>query len=133
MRIGFLLPATAITLFLTCCGQVGVMTGVGYQYGPPPLCPYGYFGYTPYQCAPYGYYGPNWFDNGVFIGAGPWFMGDGDFRGGIDEHFDPRHGYRGHLPRRGDHFQRGLQPGRFGQFHGSAQMDGHGREFHPGR
>jgi len=26
-------------------------------YGPPPVCPYGYFSYYPYACAPYGYWG----------------------------------------------------------------------------
>ena len=54
----------------------GVGVGVGPVYvGPPPVCPYGYYGYYPYACAPYGYYGPEWFVGGVFIGAGPWFHG----------------------------------------------------------
>src|SRR5450759_451398 len=54
--------------------QVGVVIGVGpgYVYGPP-ACQYGYYGYYPYACAPYGYYGPQWFNGGVFIGAGPWY------------------------------------------------------------
>ena len=142
MRIGLLLPATALILLLTSCGEVGLMTSdMGYQYGddaPPiygaygdqPLCPYGYFGYSPYRCAPYGYYGPNWFNNGVFVGTGPWFMGDEAFRGGINEGFDPRHGYRGGMPRRGAGWQRGRVPGRVGQFHGTATMDGHGRVYH---
>ena len=42
-------------------------------YGPPPVCPYGYFSYYPYACAPYGYWGPSYFADGVFIGVGPWF------------------------------------------------------------
>jgi len=55
---------------------VGIGIGVAPVYvGPPPICPYGYFGYYPYACAPYGYYGPEWFSSGVFIGAGPWFHG----------------------------------------------------------
>lgn len=40
--------------------------------GPPPTCPYGYYGYAPYRCAPYGYYGPGYFYNGIFLGVGPW-------------------------------------------------------------
>ena len=38
---------------------VGLGVGPGYSdgpyYGPPPVCPYGYYGYYPYACAPYGY------------------------------------------------------------------------------
>src|SRR5437879_9760116 len=49
--------------------------------GPEPGCPYGYYDLPPYNCAPYGYYGPEWFNGGVFIGAGPWFHGSHDFRG----------------------------------------------------
>ncbi len=49
--------------------QISVSIGVA------PVCPYGYFDYPPYECAPYGYYGPEWFNGGIFIGAGPWFHG----------------------------------------------------------
>ena len=52
-----------------------VYSGVGSDYGPAPVCDYGYYGYYPYACAPYGYYGPSYFVGGVFIGAGPWFSG----------------------------------------------------------
>lgn len=59
--------------------HIAVGIGVGpvapVYYGPAPVCAYGYYGYYPYACAPYGYYGPDWFANGVFIGAGPWFHG----------------------------------------------------------
>src|SRR5258708_24154728 len=48
-----------------------VYFGSEYGYGPP-VCPYGYYEYAPYACAPYGYWGPEWFDDGLFIGAGPW-------------------------------------------------------------
>ena len=52
--------------------RVGVAVGPGYVAGPP-VCAYGYYDYYPYTCAPYGYYGPNYFVDGVFIGAGPWY------------------------------------------------------------
>lgn len=53
--------------------RVGVGIGIGPAYGAPPVCAYGYYPDYPYACAPVGYYGPQWFVNGVFIGAGPWF------------------------------------------------------------
>jgi len=66
--------------------QVGVAIGVGPGYvDGPPACEYGYYDYSPYACAPYGYYGPEWFNGGVFIGAGPWYgwgWGGGWGRGG---------------------------------------------------
>ncbi|MGC0774126.1 MAG: hypothetical protein WB543_14430, partial [Candidatus Acidiferrum sp.] len=84
-----------LALFAICAlpaalpSQAQVSVGVGVGYGPgyyddgyddaPPVCVYGYYSYYPYACAPYGYYGPDWFYDGVFIGAGPWFHG---FRGG---------------------------------------------------
>jgi len=46
---------------------------VGVEIGTAPDCPYGYYDVAPYACAPAGYYGPEWFVDGVFIGAGPWF------------------------------------------------------------
>jgi hypothetical protein len=58
--------------------RVGVGIGVGpvgVAVGAAPACAYGYYGYYPYACAPYGYYGANYFVNGVFIGAGPWYHG----------------------------------------------------------
>ena len=63
--------------------------GPGYAYGPP-VCSYGYYDYAPYACAPYGYWGPDYFVNGFFIGAGPWFRGfgrDGFRRFGRNEGF----------------------------------------------
>src|SRR3954470_11504963 len=58
--------------------QAQVSVGIGFGVGPgyvsgPPACVYGYYDYYPYACAPYGYYGTDWFVNGVFIGAGPWY------------------------------------------------------------
>lgn len=72
--------------------QVAVAVGVA------PDCPYGYYDAPPYACAPYGYYGPEWFTGGVFIGAGPWFHGPAEFRGHVNNHFHPDHGYRGPAP-----------------------------------
>jgi hypothetical protein len=76
--------------------------GISINIGAEPVCPYGYYDYPPYACAPYGYYGPEWFSGGVFIGAGPWFHGPAHFYGHVDNRFDPRRGYRGTLPDRGD-------------------------------
>jgi hypothetical protein len=47
--------------------QIAITVG-----GPPPICPYGYYGYAPYSCAPVGYYGSGYFYNGIFLGLGPW-------------------------------------------------------------
>src|ERR1700721_2804866 len=76
--------------------QVDVSIGVA------PVCPYGYYDVAPYNCAPYGYYGPEWFTGGVFIGVGPWFHGASDFRGHVNNHFHPEHGYKGPMPARGE-------------------------------
>jgi hypothetical protein len=92
--------------------------GVAINIGVPPACPYGYFDYAPYNCAPYGYYGPEWFNGGVFIGAGPWFHGPHGFYGHVDNRFDPSHGYHGPFPERGDRA--------FNHFHGNEMRDGLG-------
>jgi hypothetical protein len=86
--------------------------------GPVPDCPYGYFDYAPYDCAPYGYYGPDWFNGGIFIGAGPWFHGPRGFYGHVDNRYDPHYGYHGPVPNRGDH--------QFNHFQGNEARDGHG-------
>jgi hypothetical protein len=91
---------------------------VSISIGAPPYCPYGYYDYAPYNCAPYGYYGPDWFNGGVFIGAGPWFHGPHGFYGHVDNRYDPNHGYHGPFP---DH---GAQP--FNHFQGNEARDGQG-------
>jgi hypothetical protein len=91
---------------------------VSINIGPEPACPYGYYDVPPYTCAPYGYYGPEWFSGGVFIGAGPWFHGPHDFHGHVDNRYDPRHGYAGPVPNRGDKA--------FNHFHGNEMRDGRG-------
>ena len=75
---------------------------VAVEVGPAPDCPYGYYDVPPYACAPAGYYGPEWFTGGVFIGVGPWFHGPAEFRGHVNNHFHPAHGYKGPMPNRGD-------------------------------
>jgi hypothetical protein len=54
--------------------SIGVQIGPSYGlYNPPPVCAWGYYPNYPFDCAPYGYWGPQWFVDGVFIGAGPWY------------------------------------------------------------
>ncbi|QHN03382.1 hypothetical protein FTO74_08405 [Granulicella sp. WH15] len=91
---------------------------VGIGIGAAPVCPYGYFDYAPYDCAPYGYYGPDWFNGGLFIGAGPWYHGRPGWFGHVDNRFDPRHGYHGPFPGRGETA--------FNHFHGNEARDGAG-------
>jgi hypothetical protein len=101
--------------------------------GVAPSCPYGYYDYAPYNCVPNGYYGPEWFSGGVFIGAGPWFHGPADFRGSVDNHYDPQHGYNGSMPKRGDSpavAQKAQEPrsGEGGGFQGNETRDGRGNQ-----
>lgn len=102
MRYSLLFAAALLAALLTA-PSAKAQVGLSVQIGPPPVCPYGYFDYPPYPCAPYGYYGPEWFSNGIFIGAGPWFHGGPHFHGYVNNRFDPHHGYHGHLPGRGEH------------------------------
>lgn len=112
----FALAALAVALL--SCVPARAQIAVGVNIGPEPYCPYGYFDYPPYDCAPYGYYGPDWFLNGVFVGAGPWFHGPRGFYGHVDNRFDPHHGYHGPLP------ERGAAP--FQHFQGNEARDGRG-------
>jgi hypothetical protein len=114
--VGTCLAATAPKV------EAQVVIGVG----AAPECPYGYYDYAPYSCAPYGYYGPEWFAAGVFIGAGPWFHGHGEFRGHVDNHYDVQHGYRGPMPNRGDRPEPTKRPGMTSNFKGNEMRDGRG-------
>jgi hypothetical protein len=117
IRLKFLaLVTVAVLCFLATAPKAGAQVSI--NIGVAPVCPYGYFSYAPYGCAPYGYYGPDWFVDGVFIGAGPWFHGPDHFSGHVDNRFDPRHGYRGPMPARGDE--------RNNNFHGNEARDGKG-------
>jgi hypothetical protein len=105
-------------------GFSGAPAQVAISIGAPPICPYGYFDYAPYECAPYGYYGPDWFTGGVFIGTGPWFHGPHGFYGHVDNRYDPRHGYHGPMPERGEEA--------FNHFHANTAVDEHGHSGNPG-
>ena len=120
-----MLPALAIATFLALTPANAAQISFGLQVGNAPVCPYGYYDYSPYNCAPYGYYGPEWFTNGVFIGAGPWFHGPRNFYGHVDHRFDPHYGYRGGYPRHNEHFDNHRD---FRDFHGNYSRDGHGHE-----
>ncbi len=121
--IGKILATSTLTVALL--GGISVAPAqISVQIGAPPICPYGYFDYAPYPCAPYGYYGPDWFDGGAFIGAGPWYRGSRGFYGHVDNRYDPRRGYAGPMPDRGE------QP--FNHFHGNEARDGQGHIGNPG-
>lgn len=92
----------AIAALAALPGAVKVKAQIDFYIGVAPICPYGYFSYAPHNCAPDGYYGPEWFNGGVFIGAGAWFHGPNDFRGLVDNTLDPQYGYHGPLPKVGD-------------------------------
>ena len=98
--------------------QSDAQVNINVNIGAAPVCPYGYYNYAPYQCAPFGYYGPEWFQGGIFIGAGPWFAGPVGFRGYYNRVFDPRFGYHGPFPGRGEHPDWGRHAGWEREFHG---------------
>jgi hypothetical protein len=100
MRALLLLTAVAGLGFMATPARAEAQVAV--EVGPAPECPYGYYDVAPYDCAPAGYYGPEWFNSDVFIGAGPWFHGPTEFRGHVDNHFHPTHGYHGPMPKRGE-------------------------------
>ena len=81
-RLG-LIALLAIVFFVPFAATANAQVSVGVGIGPavvaapdaygPPDCSWGYYSYYPYACAPYGYYGADWFTDGLFIGAGPWY------------------------------------------------------------
>ena len=118
--LAFVIVVAGLCYFCVPTSQAQISFGI--NIGPEPACPYGYYDYSPYNCAPYGYYGPEWFNNGYFIGSGPWFHGRRRFYGHVDNRFDPHHGYRGRFPDRGEH----------GNFHGYGHGRFHGNEMRGG-
>lgn len=121
--ISFVLLTTLVGIGMTIAAPKAEAQ-VAVNIGPPPECPYGYFPEPPYACAPYGYYGPEWFSDGIFIGAGPWFHGRDDFHGHVDNHFRRDHGYHGRYPDRGERADRGRVNA--DNFHGNEMRDGRG-------
>jgi hypothetical protein len=99
---------------------------IAVEVGVAPDCPYGYYDAAPYECAPYGYYGPEWFTGGIFIGTGPWFHGDENFRGNVDNRLHPEHGYTGPKPQRGEKPEPTKRPDKNDNFKGNEMRDGHG-------
>ncbi|MGB7263873.1 MAG: hypothetical protein WBC92_00060 [Terracidiphilus sp.] len=130
-RLGALIVAAVTAVcFSATAPAAHAQVSIGVHIGAAPVCPYGYYDYAPYPCAPYGYYGPEWFNGGVFIGAGPWFHGPSNFHGHVDNHFDPHHGYKGPMPKRGERPESNRQPGRVANFKGNEEHDGHGHVVH---
>jgi hypothetical protein len=120
------------TFFLLAAVGFGLTVSAGtakaqvtVEVGPAPDCPYGYYDVPPYACAPAGYYGPEWFVDGVFIGAGPWFHGPSDFHGYVNNHFHPAHGYKGPMPQHGDRPDPAKRVDS-GHFKGNEMRDGRG-------
>lgn len=108
--------------------QISVTIG-----GPPPVCPYGYYGYAPYACAPMGYYGPGYFYNGIFLGVGPWAYwgyrhgwGSHRFYGGRGGRYTGRPDYRGYRGRPGPPPHGGARPARPARPSGGGRPSTHG-------
>lgn len=118
-----LLAAAALAFLVLGIPWKSAEAQVSISIGVAPVCPYGYFNYPPYQCAPFGYYGPQWFVGGVFLGAGPWFRGPVGFHGYINHDYDPRFGYRGPFPGRGEHADWGRHRGWEKHFRGTEYRD----------
>lgn len=124
-KLKYLLIASVAALCFTVTAPQS-QAQVSIDVGVAPVCPYGYYDYSPYPCAPYGYYGPNWFVGGVFIGAGPWFHGPSNFHGHVNNRFDPHHGYHGPMPERGAGPEKGRPAGHVAHFKGNEVRDGRG-------
>jgi len=136
MRLKYLASLAMVGFILTSApaghAQIsfGINIGGGYPDYPAPVCQYGYYGYPPYACAPYGYYGPQWFNGGIFIGAGPWYRhGWGGYGGGWGHDRGGWGGGRGYIGG-GFHGGGGSFHGGGGGFHGGGGHGGGG--FHGG-
>ncbi|HYL92415.1 MAG TPA: hypothetical protein VEW69_04590 [Alphaproteobacteria bacterium] len=116
---------------------IGVRIGPSYGvYNAPPVCPYGFYPDYPFGCAPYGYWGPDWFVDGVFIGAGPWYnfyyTHPGFYR---PYYFNRGFGFRGHEHfRDNDRFRdRGFRDNDRFRDRGFRSFNGGDRGFRDGR
>ena len=120
----FLVLAGLAGIFFTASAPAA-KAQVAVEVGVAPECPYGYYDVAPYECAPAGYYGPEWFNEGVFIGVGPWFHGEEPFRGKVNNHFDAHNGYKGKLPERGEKAEPSKRVDS-AHFKGNEERDGRG-------
>ena len=123
---GFALAAFFVTAGAFIASAPALHAQVAVSIGAAPVCPYGYYDVPPYACAPYGYYGPEWFVNGIFTGAGPWFQGPANFRGHVDNRFHPDHGYKGSMPHAGDRPDPANHLDKIAHFKGNEMRDGRG-------
>ena len=124
--VGAATLAFSLAIPSSASAQVSIGVNVG---GPAPVCPYGYYGFASYNCAPYGYYGPQWFTNGLFIGAGPWYHGRAGFYAPVNHDFDPRYGYKGPFPGHGGYHE---PPDHWHNFHGNDYHGVYGESHHEG-
>ena len=116
-----ILPLAAVAAVAFAAAAPAAQAQISISIGQQPRCPYGYYDYAPYRCSPSGYYGPQYFNGGAFIGVGPWFHGDNEFHGTVNNRMDPQHGYRGRLPQAGEQAR-----GRGNNFKGNEERDGRG-------
>jgi hypothetical protein len=119
------LALTAVAGFAFTAATTSSQAQINVSIGAPD-CPYGYYDAAPYSCAPYGYYGPEWFNGGVFIGAGQWFHGPEHFQGHVNNNYHPDHGYKGEMPARGEKARPENRVDRNDSFKGNEMRDGHG-------
>lgn len=122
----FAAAATFVTVVAFTASAPALQAQVSVDIGAAPVCPYGYYDVPPYACAPYGYYGPEWFTGGVFIGAGPWFHGSANFKGHVNNHFHPDHGYKGPMPAVGERPDPKNRLDKVAHFKGNEMRDGRG-------
>ena len=121
-----LLALTAVAAIALAPGAPKAAAQVTVNIGAAPDCPYGYYDYAPYNCVPDGYYGSEWFNGGIFIGAGPWFHGHEGFQGHVNNRFHPEHGYNGPRPARGEKAEPSRRLDKVSHFKGNEVRDGRG-------
>jgi hypothetical protein len=132
MRFSRLIAVPVLAVICLAGANTRADAQISINIGVAPVCPYGYFNYAPYQCAPFGYYGPQWFTGGVFLGAGPWYRGPVGFHGYVNTYYDPRHGYHGPYPVRGEHADWGRHAGWDKHWHGNEEYHHHDNGNHYG-
>jgi len=125
VKTGMFLVAVAVAGICFTATAPKAEAQVTVNIGAAPECPYGYYDIAPYDCAPTGYYGPEWFNDGAFAGAGPWFHGADKFRGNVDNRFDPQNGYKGPKPNRGEKAEPSKRVDS-AHFQGNEERDGRG-------